>query len=177
MVSLNSSGGYLDEALLIGKSIRKRHLDTTIAANASCVSACALVWSAGWHRSIAGRIAMHCATTIGTPYQCDQAGRERMVAFLKEMHAPSVMISYQLAAGSTSELWIEPEKLAQVEPPPVEEPQWQDEPPPVRRQPPPYPYGPPRYAPPPPVAPGFIELPGGRIAPCALMIIGVPICF
>jgi hypothetical protein len=73
-VYLNSIGGYLDEALLIGKSIRKRHLDTTVAANAICVSACTLIWSSGWHRSVAGRLAMHCATTLAAPYQCDPEG-------------------------------------------------------------------------------------------------------
>jgi hypothetical protein len=61
-----------------------------------------------------------------------------------------------------------------VEPPPVEE--YEPVPPPRRRPPPPV-YGPPPYPfGPPPVAPGFIELPGGRIVPCALMIIGLPFC-
>jgi hypothetical protein len=167
-VSLNSSGGYLDEALEIGKSIRKRHLDTTVPAGATCQSACTLVWSAGWHRSAAGRIAMHCATTIAAPYQCDQAGRAQMLAFLKEMHTPRAMIAYQEAAGSTSELWIEPEKLAQIDPPPAEEP-WQDEPPaPVRRRPPRY-YGPQPYEPPPVYYPPLpITFPWG---PCPISML------
>src|SRR5262249_4174826 len=52
--------------------------------------------------------------------------------------------------------------------------------PPPRRRPPSRYYGPPPYRPPvygpPPIAPGFIELPGGRIAPCALMIVGLSVC-
>src|SRR5262249_33634639 len=87
-VALNSGGGYLGEAMKCGNSIRRRRLDPPAPADASCVSACALIWSAGRHRTVDGRLAMHCATTPAAPYQCDPAARERMLAYLREMNAP-----------------------------------------------------------------------------------------
>src|SRR5262245_33787756 len=96
-IELNSSGGYLDEAMAIGRSIRGRRLDTVIPAGAICESACALIWSAGWRRTANGHLAMHCAVAAAVPYQCDQAARVRMVAYLAELS-----ISRPLAARQCS---------------------------------------------------------------------------
>jgi hypothetical protein len=164
-IELNSSGGYLDEAMAIGRSIRERRLDTVIPAGAICESACALIWSAGWRRTANGHLAMHCAVAAAVPYQCDQAARVRMVAYLAEMHAPSVMLEYQQAAGSSSVLYVEPEKLLVADEGVIEEP-----PPPPRRLPPPV-YRP--LYPPPPPPPGWLYGPDGRLIPCALGLFGI----
>jgi hypothetical protein len=84
-----------------------------------------------------------------------------MIAYLRQMNAPAGVVRMQEAVNwmampvTTAQLAEAPEPpvVADVEPPR-------------------------RYAPRalPPVAPGFIELPGGRIAPCLLMVIGLPVC-
>src|SRR5215471_13244927 len=75
IVVLGSDGGRVDEAMEIGRLIRKRRLDTAIPS--SCVSACALIWAGGKTRTVGvgGRLSVHCPTLIGSPYQCDAPGR------------------------------------------------------------------------------------------------------
>src|SRR5262245_59113388 len=147
-VALNSTGGYVSEAFAIGRAIRKRRLDTVVPANASCESACALIWSAGRRRTVDGRLAMHCATTAAAPEQCDPAARKDMLAYLKAMNAPPGVIMLEEAAGSSAALYWERAQLAadegiieDDEPPPIYTP-------PPRRPPPRY-YGPTPYTPPP----------------------------
>jgi hypothetical protein len=161
VIALDSTGGYVDESLAIGRAIRERHLDTVVPVGASCVSACSLVWAAGRRRVVNGHLGMHCAVTLAAPEQCDPAARAGMVAFLQEMDAPPVLVEYQQAAGSTYPIYVEREKLLVADGVDLDEP---PPPPPPPRQPrlPGQYYGPP---------PGFIELPGGRIAPCILPLI------
>src|SRR5262245_20822458 len=66
-------------------------------------------------------------------------------------------VEYQQAAGSSSVLYVEPEKLLVADEGVIEEP-----PPPPRRLPPP---------PPPP--PGWLYGPDGRLIPCALGLFGI----
>jgi len=91
-VVFGSGGGRVNEAMAIGRSIRRRHLETTIPANAVCQSACALLWVAGRPRTVAGQLAVHCPITPGT-WQCQADGRARMIAYLKEMDAPAGVVA------------------------------------------------------------------------------------
>ena len=138
VVVLGSDGGRVDLAMAIGRLIRKRHLDTAVPS--SCVSACALIWAAGTTRTVDGRLAMHCPTFPGE-LQCYAPTRQAMIAYLREMGAPTAVIELQAAAGSTSPLWVEPAQLLTAQPaadandyalPPEEE---HAEPPPPRRRP------------------------------------------
>ena len=176
IVELSSTGGFIGEAMAIGRAIRERRLDTTVPAGASCESACVLVWSAGWHRTVGGRLGTHCATAISAPYQCVPVARERMLTYLKEMHAPAGVIMLQEAAGSTSTLWVERAQLA------ADEGVVEDDgpgPAPRRRPPPRYhepPLAPPVYGPPPGM---LIEPWTGRTIPCALTVLTfgmLPVC-
>jgi hypothetical protein len=185
-VVLTSTGGSVYEAMDVGRVIRERGLGTEVRAGYECLSSCSLIWASGVKRVAAGRIAMHCP--IRNQFQCQPDTRADMVAYLKEMGAPNVMIQYQEAAGSTSALYIEPEKLAEVPevvPTPkgrptvvadgrdyVEPPDEDYPPPPPRRHPPPRYYGPPVYGPP----PGWIFIPSEqRAMPClpTLLTFGV----
>jgi hypothetical protein len=175
MVVLGSDGGRVTEAMAIGRLIRERHLDTAVPS--SCVSACALIWAAGQRRTVNGRLAMHCPTFPGE-LQCYAPARQTMIAYLREMGAPAAVIDLQEAAGSTSVLYVEPEKLAQIEPPPPNEGPYVDaygadrQPPPrrLRRPPPPY-YGPPPGF----VPPGWYMTPLGPV-PCLPALVGLPFC-
>lgn len=51
---LNSPGGSLKPALEIGKVTRLRGYTTVVYKDGVCASACALIWTAGTHRIIAG---------------------------------------------------------------------------------------------------------------------------
>jgi hypothetical protein len=98
-VVLGSDGGYVDEAMTIGRLIRRRHLDTAVPS--SCMSACALIWAGGVRRSVDGRLAMHCPTFPGQ-LQCYAPARAAMIDYLREMDAPTAVIEMQEAAGTPS---------------------------------------------------------------------------
>jgi hypothetical protein len=167
-ISLTSTGGRVYEAMAIGRIVRERGLNTEVPV--SCVSSCALVWAAGIKRTAAGRVAMHCPIQSQSQPQCVPAVRAEMIGYLKEMRAPAAMIEYQEAAGSTSALFIESEKLVTADYVEPDEPP----PPPPPRHPRPRYYGPPPYPPPPP--PGWLVTPSGQLMPCALTLVGLPIC-
>src|SRR5262249_3418512 len=86
-VVLGSDGGYVNEAMAIGRLIRGRGLDTSVPS--ACMSACVLIWAGGKTRTVAGALQVHCPTLLAAPYQCDAPGRERMVRYLREMNAPA----------------------------------------------------------------------------------------
>jgi hypothetical protein len=194
IVSLTSDGGRVYESMAIGRTIRRHGFATEVPRGYACYSACALIWSAGRPRRVAGQLIFHCARDLDEQ-SCSEPGRQAMVRYLREMGASERLVTLQQAAGVSVGIWAKPEDLIEPTPLPRERPmivadgrdyeepqEWRDEaprhapeeqlryPPPRRYAPAaPYPYGP-------PVAPGFIELPGGRVAPCALMIVGLPFC-
>jgi len=169
-VVLGSDGGRVNEAMAIGRLIRKRHLETSVPG--SCISACALIWAGGVRRSVAGQLAMHCPTFPGE-LQCYAPARQAIVNYLREMSAPAAVIEMQEAAGSTSSIFLTAAQLAEPVPVADGRPEDRDEdldepaPPPRRR--------PPQYLPPPP-PPGWIFIPSEqRAMPClpTLLTFGV----
>ncbi len=71
-VLLKSDGGSLAAGLRIGELIREKGLETAVAFDARCASACALAWLGGTKRymSASSQIGFHAAYTVndlGTP--------------------------------------------------------------------------------------------------------------
>ena len=183
---LGSGGGRVNAAMQIGKAIRARHLNTSVPS--ICESACVLVWAGGKARTVDGALRVHCPTNVGTPYQCDAPGRQRMIRYLKEMGAPGGVVRMQEAVNWMA-LQVTPEQLAEApegrrpvvvadgEPDDLDEPP----PPPPRRARPRERYG---YPPPPPPVygppPGTLVEPWtGRTIPCALTVLTfgmLPVC-
>jgi hypothetical protein len=58
IVSLNSPGGALDDAMKMAQLIRERSLDTEVGDGALCASSCPLVLAGGAHRAVAGKAAV-----------------------------------------------------------------------------------------------------------------------
>src|SRR5262249_55433041 len=153
-VTLGLTGGYLDESIEIGRLIRRYNLDTTVPS--SCMSACVLIWASGRMRTVDGELKTHCPVKPGSPYQCEEQARQRMLSFLREMNAPAGVVRMQEAANwmplqvTRAQLAEAPEQL------PETEPRWREPPPSARRL--------PYYAPPPP---GWIFIPyEQRAMPC-----------
>src|SRR5205807_9655149 len=129
------------------------------------------------------KMAIHCSQRIDQIGRCDEPGSRQMAQQLRRMRIRADVAAIP-QRGSVSPTALITDALLVADGRDYEEPQeWRDEPPryapeeqlrypPPRRYPPaaPYPSGPP------PVAPGFIELPGARIAPCGLMTVGPPPC-
>jgi hypothetical protein len=56
VVYLDSKGGFITAAVEIGRAIRKHGFSTVVADNATCNSACALIWLAGKERYIGPKV-------------------------------------------------------------------------------------------------------------------------
>jgi hypothetical protein len=58
LVSLNSPGGALDDAMAMARLIRERGLDTEVADGALCASSCPLLMAGGRHRAAGEKAAI-----------------------------------------------------------------------------------------------------------------------
>src|SRR5215469_2646528 len=82
---LNSPGGSYDEALKISEFVLNRHLSTAVEADASCLSACVIIFLAG-NTSSAGLIVparrLNVAGKVGffAPYYEGLSAVERLMA-------------------------------------------------------------------------------------------------
>lgn len=65
-IFLNSSGGDVDEAMKIGRLIRKYNINTKIAAGDFCLSSCFLVYMSGVRRDLGFEV--YIDTTLKQPY-------------------------------------------------------------------------------------------------------------
>jgi hypothetical protein len=105
-VLLEGPGGILGEALLIGQEIRRRGLNTLVAANGQCASACAVVFLSGRTKYI-GRNA-----AIGLHAASDRRGRanaqatDLMSNYLASVGVPR-NIRRRMAATAPSDIrWL-----------------------------------------------------------------------
>jgi hypothetical protein len=58
-VFLESNGGDIEEAILIGEEIRKNNLVAIVPENAKCLSACVLIMAGGSKRYLIGQLGIH----------------------------------------------------------------------------------------------------------------------
>ena len=106
----NSNGGVLDAALQIGKAIRLKEFDTSVAANAECASACAYTWLAGKRRYMEpnAKVGFHAA------YQIDAEGKPKtsgsanalIGAYLGDLGLSSEAMIYITDPGPEEMRWL-----------------------------------------------------------------------
>jgi membrane-bound ClpP family serine protease len=87
IVVIEGPGGVLGEAILIGEEIRRRSLDTLVAANRNCASACAVVFLSGRTRYVGpgAHVGLHSASYAdGRP---DPEATQVMAAYLRQPNA------------------------------------------------------------------------------------------
>jgi hypothetical protein len=130
VVFLISSGGSVDTATNIGSTIRGRGFQTAVADEATCTSACALIWLAGVQRFAGDRsyIGFHAAaprsditvTTSSLPIvqdfvppspKIDEAayGNAMIGAYLNQLGFSRGTLLYVTKAGPGSLTWLTPE--------------------------------------------------------------------
>ena len=97
IVILNSRGGNLNEAAIIGRRIRSHNWETRVRNGAVCNSACTLIWVAGVPRSLdlQARLGFHSAATPLKPPTRSEAGNRAWAAYLAEMGVPQQLIDLQ----------------------------------------------------------------------------------
>lgn len=106
-VVLNSHGGSGDTAVQIGKLIRKRNLNTYLASDATCASACVEILISGVQRYAFGNVRVHRAT-----FMYDSDKDEHIEKFIRdaqksnEDYVKSMGVSLMLAdAMDSTESW------------------------------------------------------------------------
>jgi hypothetical protein len=97
-VILDSKGGHIGTALIIGRFIRLRNYDTRVHNGAMCNSACALIWLAGAFRHLDrhARLGFHsAATTRRPPFKRNEPGNAMVAAYMAGMGVPQQVIDLQ----------------------------------------------------------------------------------
>jgi hypothetical protein len=104
LISLNSPGGSIAGALDFAKWIKDNKVDTVVANGATCASACALIWGAGWNKKagVEAHIGVHGASNIDRNATDEQRGAAEadgtltMARTLADEGAPTSIIAATL---------------------------------------------------------------------------------
>ena len=110
-IVLDSRGGDVLEAMDIGERIRLKNADTTVGPDGKCASACALIWAAGTHRSIAdgGRVGFHAAYNADTQKSPTGVGNALIGAYLTKLGYDYPAVIFATDAAPDEMNWLNPE--------------------------------------------------------------------
>jgi hypothetical protein len=115
IVTLMSYGGAIGPAMQIGEWVRKRGMLTFVPGDHTCASACALIWVAGWLRTVGDtpQIGFHAAYDEDTGRESG-AGNAVMGAYLRDLEFGYKAIHFMTRKGPTSVEWLTPELAKEV---------------------------------------------------------------
>ncbi len=115
IVTLMSNGGAIGPAMQIGEWIRKRGMLTFVPGDRTCASACALIWVAGWLRTVGNtpQIGFHAAYDEDTGRETG-AGNAIIGAYLRDLEFGYKAIHFMTHKGPTSLEWLTPELAKEV---------------------------------------------------------------
>jgi hypothetical protein len=101
-VVIDSPGGYLEDAMAMGRLIRKKGFSTEIPSGALCASSCPLIFSGGVERSAGGKAA------IGLhQFYADASSSNNTAAAFSDAQATTARISRFLTEmGVDAALWL-----------------------------------------------------------------------
>jgi hypothetical protein len=106
IVVIDGPGGVLGEAILIGQEIRRRRLDTLVAAHHSCASACAVVFLSGANRYLGAgaEIGLHSASFVDG--RADPEATALMASYLEGVGVPLATL-HRMAETAPSDIrWL-----------------------------------------------------------------------
>src|SRR5262249_4097208 len=111
VVGLNSPGGNILAAYMIGKSIQEKGYTTYVPSRASCVSACAMVWMAGSSRQVEAksRIGFHGAYVVdkkGRVIGAASSGNALVGSYYAHLGLSDMAIVYLTTAGPSELRWL-----------------------------------------------------------------------
>ncbi|MGR3717155.1 MAG: hypothetical protein ACU0B1_10450 [Thermohalobaculum sp.] len=116
-VFLNSNGGAIIESLAIGELVRRRAINTVILDEATCTSACGLIWLAGAKRYIfgSGKVGFH-AAYIESGGQAKETGIGNALigAYLARLNLSYKAIAYFTAASPTEMTWLHADEAREL---------------------------------------------------------------
>ncbi len=109
VVILSSGGGGIFESMMIGEAIRARHFATGIPNDATCASACGLIWLAGIPRYIGstGRVGFHAAYVVKEGVASETGSGNAVVgAYLTNLGLSYEAIFYVTSAAPDNITWL-----------------------------------------------------------------------
>jgi hypothetical protein len=116
IVTLMSYGGLIAPAMQIGEWVRKRGMLTFVPGDRTCASSCALIWVAGWLRTVGDtpQIGFHAAYDEDSGRESG-AGNAVMGAYLRDLGFGYKAIHLMTHKGPTSLEWLTPDLAKEVE--------------------------------------------------------------
>ena len=109
-VILKSDGGSLAAGLRIGELIRQKGLETAVAFNARCASACALAWLGGTKRymSTSSWIGFHAAYTLDDLGTANESGLGNALvgAYMTMLGLPKSAVVFVASARPNEMNWL-----------------------------------------------------------------------
>lgn len=116
-VLLKSDGGSLEAGLRIGELIREKGLETAVAFEARCASACALAWLGDTKRymSTSSWIGFHAAYTLNDLGNADESGLGNALvgAYVTTLGLPKDAVIFAASARPAEMNWLSAEHALQ----------------------------------------------------------------
>jgi hypothetical protein len=114
LVVLNGPGGILEEAFLIAEEVRRRGLDTLVAPNGACASACAVVYLAGRNKYLGsgGAIGLHSASSADG--RADAEATAIMAEYLSRLGVPQSTLRRMAQTAPSDIRWLTRSELRAV---------------------------------------------------------------
>ena len=106
LVVIDGPGGVLGEALLIGEEVRRRQLNTMVAARHSCASACAIVFLSGRNKYIGAgaEIGLHSASSADG--RSDPEATQLMAKYLSGVGVPGSTLRRMARTAPNDIRWL-----------------------------------------------------------------------
>jgi hypothetical protein len=106
LVVLDGPGGVLGEALLIAEEVRSRRLNTLVATNRRCASACAIVFLSGRTKYLGSGAAVGLHSASYADGRADPEATELMAAYLRQLGVPSGTLKRMAMTAPNQIRWL-----------------------------------------------------------------------
>jgi membrane-bound ClpP family serine protease len=106
IVVIEGPGGVLGEAILIGEEIRRRSLDTLVAAHRSCASACAVVFLSGHTRYLGAGAVVGLHSASYADGRADPEATQVMAAYLRQVGVPTSTLRRMAQTAPSDIRWL-----------------------------------------------------------------------
>lgn len=109
-VLLSSPGGLAQEGLQIGRLVHDSGLETAVAKDAICASACGFIWLAGKRKAIedGGRVGFHAVYLSGEQMSVSSSGNALVGAYLSKLGFSDLVVVYVTEAAPRELRWLTP---------------------------------------------------------------------
>jgi hypothetical protein len=97
VVVLNSSGGYNEASIFIGRFICTHKFATAVYAGTVCNSSCVTIWLGGYFRHLDphARLGVHSAALVDDRSKRNELGNQALAEYMRELNVPQQVIELQ----------------------------------------------------------------------------------